>query len=81
MTEKRTRLWLSLPRTSQEFLLREVNKNHPGLRTTNSTAHTRYELTNSSKDNPPQLTSKHAAGYFQGGQSLHSTLTQGSLIF
>lgn len=46
----------------------------------NSTYHTRYELTNSSKDNPPQLTSKHAAGYFQGGQSLHSTLPQGSLI-
>lgn len=37
-------------------------------------------LTNSSNDTPPQLTSKHAAGYFQSGQSLHPTLAQSSLI-
>lgn len=56
--------------------MREVNrKNHPELRILNSTLHTHYGLTNISKDYAPQLTSKHAAGYLQGGQSLHSTLT------
>lgn len=39
-----------------------------------------HKITGGSKDSPPQLTSKHAAGYFQSTQSLHPTLAQSSLI-
>ena len=39
-----------------------------------------HKLTSGPKDSPPQLTSKHAAGYFQSAQNLHATLAQSSLI-
>ena len=39
-----------------------------------------HKITSGSKYSPPQLTSKHAAGYFQSAQSLHPTLAQGNLI-
>lgn len=60
-----------------DLLMKKVNRNHhPGVRTLNPhTPHSYYEFTDISKYSDPQLTSKHATGYFQGGQCLHSTLT------